>query len=101
MPVRSTIKKLLSRSSNRQHYLKFRLDSMNDWSVRYFFNFDTRKHMNGKWFLKSHHSKDYIELSKADAIAYIESYNCRSCEEIHGVLTIDDGYQKTTVIHPL
>lgn len=57
--------------------------------------------MNGKWFLKSHYSKDYIELSEQDAITYIESYNCRSCEEIHGVITADDGYQKTTIIHSL
>jgi hypothetical protein len=101
MSVRSIIKKLLNRSSNRQHYLKFRLDHYNNWSIRYFFVFDTRNYMNGKWFLKSHHSKDYIELSKKEALDYIESYNCRSCEEIHGVITADDGYQKTTVIHPL
>lgn len=101
MSVHSVIKKLLSKKSNRQHYLKFRLDSSNDWSIRYFFRFDTRHNMIGKWFLKSHFSKDYIELSIDEAIDYIESYNCRSCEEIHGVVTSDDGYQKSTVIHPL
>lgn len=99
--VRKTIRDLLSRKSNRQHYLKFRLDQHNNWSIRYFFYFDARTWMNGKWFLKSHHSKDYVEIPKSVALEYIEAYNCHSCEEIHGVLTKDDGYQKTTVIHPI
>ena len=57
---------------NRTHYLKWVL--CKEWSVRFFFTYDTRSEYRMKWVLKSHFLKEYIVLSKNEAIDYIQKY---------------------------
>lgn len=85
---------------NRNHYLKWKLDNINDWSIRFFFNFDTRPQYNGKWVLKSHKEKHYIILTKTEAISYIQKFSkSLEPEEIFAVFEFGFGYRKLN-IHP-
>jgi len=71
--VRKTFQKFLYRR-NRTHYLKWRLDDINDWSIRYFIRYDTRAQYRNQWVLKSHITKDHIIISKNEAVEYLEKY---------------------------
>ena len=74
------------RKRHRLHYLKWRLDNANDWSIRYFFIFDDRRQYNGKWVLKSHQEKHYIILSNSEAKAYIKKFAKKlKPDEIDGI----------------
>jgi len=57
---------------NRTHYIKWALTA--EWSIRFFFVFDTRNQYSKKWVLKSHYLKEYIILNKDEAIEYIQKY---------------------------
>jgi len=85
---------------NRNHYLKWKLDNANDWSIRFFFNFDSRPQYNMEWVLKSHKEKHYIILTKAEAIEYIYEFAKRlEPEEIFALTEFGSGYRKLSV-HP-
>ncbi len=76
MNSRNSIKKAIQKyiyNRNRTHYLKWALNA--EWSIRFFFVFDTRKLYVEEWVLKSHYLKEYIILSKSDAIDYIQKYS--------------------------
>jgi len=49
------------------HYLKWNISD--DLSIRYFYMFNDKRAMEGKFFIKSHKNKEYSEISKE--IAYI------------------------------
>jgi len=85
---------------NRVHYLKWKLDNANDWSIRFFFNFDTRTQYNGKWVLKSHKNKDYIILTRNEAFEYLQKYSKNlQPEEIFSLNEFGCGFRKLCV-HP-
>lgn len=68
--LRKHIDTYFSRKKHRCHYLKWVLvDS--DWSIRYFWVFDSRPGFQRKWVLKSHSTKEYIILSQSEALDYI------------------------------
>ena len=58
-----------SPSKNRSHYLKWKIND--EWSVRYFFVFDKKPQFQKKFVLKSHYTKDYIEIPRTVATDYI------------------------------
>lgn len=85
---------------NRCHYLKWRLDSVNDWSIRFFFIYDTRVQYTKQWVLKSHQNKDYIILTKNEAIEYLQKFAISiQPEEIFSANEFGCGYRKLN-IHP-
>jgi hypothetical protein len=95
--VKSKIQKYIY-GRNRNHYLKWKLDYANDWSIRFFFNFDTRPQYNMTWVLKSHKEKHYIVLTKNEAIEYIQKYaNRLEPEEIFALNEFGSGYRKLNV----
>jgi len=102
MISKSKIKKTVNNqiyNKHRLHYLKWKLDKKNDWSIRYFFIFDDRPEYTHKWVLKSHQEKHYINLKATEAFAYLQKYcDDLQAEEIYG-LKIPHSFQKI-IIHP-
>jgi len=85
---------------NRLHYLKWKLDNKNDWSIRFFFTFDTRPEYNMTWVLKSHKEKHYIILTKSEALDYLRKFAIRlEPEEIFALNEFGSGYRKL-IVHP-
>ena len=75
MLSKTSIRKVLQKyvyGRNRTHYLKWVL--CEEWSIRFFFAYDTRNQYRMKWVLKSHFEKVYIVLSKGEAIEYIQKF---------------------------
>jgi len=97
--VKSVIQKYVY-NRNRVHYLKWKLDNANDWSVRLFFVYDSRPQYIKQWVLKSHKEKHYIILTKLEALEYIQKFAKRlQPEEIFSVNEFGCGYRKLN-IHP-
>ncbi len=67
--VRNVLQKYIYKR-NRTHYLKWVIDD--EWSIRYFFIFETRSEYNHQWVLKSHYTKDYIIMDNLTAMDYIQ-----------------------------
>ena len=78
---------------NRTHYLKWNLDG--EWSVRRYFTFDNKKECEGKWYLKSHQRKIYIELSSAEAIDFIRhKAKVKDPVEVYGIREGSKKYRR-------
>jgi len=92
--VRDEIKKYAhTRYMNRSHYLKWPITK--EWSIRYFFNFDRNNKLNKKFVLKSHYTKDYIELTRPEALDYIQEL-CPSTtpQEYFSLNEVGAGYRR-------
>lgn len=75
MNSKNSIKKSIRKyiyNRNRTHYIKWALTA--EWSIRFFFVFDTKSQYNMKWVLKSHYLKEYIVISEKEAVDYIQKY---------------------------
>lgn len=82
----------------RLHYLKWVLTDP-DWSIRYFWVFDSRPQYVRKWVLKSHRSKEYLELSQSEALDFIRFRGThRNPVEIHGLYS-NKEYHKQIIEH--
>lgn len=81
---------------NRSHYLKWVIDK--EWSVRYYFQYDKDYYYMRKFVLKSHYTKDYIVLTKSEALDYIQ-YMCDEIrpQEYFSLNEIDVGYRRLMV----
>lgn len=99
MHKRSLVQQSVQRSINRKHrshYLKWTIDG--EFSIRYFFVFDDKPQYRGKFVLKSHRTKEYLELSRVEAVDIIQK-ECPSLEpkEIFSTLERTDkgtGYRR-------
>jgi hypothetical protein len=103
MVANKEVKKIIQKyiyGRNRTHYLKWKLDNANDWSIRFFFNFDSRTQYNKQWVLKSHKEKHYIIITRKEAVDYIRKYSkVLQPEEIFALNEFGCGYRKLSV-HP-
>lgn len=81
------------KTAGTQHYIKWIITP--DLSLRYYFNFQDRKEYEGKYFLKSHSKKEYIEI---DSDAIIQGIKVTSTDKIEviGRVVPGKGYVKYT-----
>lgn len=83
---------------NLTHYKKVKITK--DISLRYFYTFQTRKHFEGKWVIKSHSTRKYgvLDFSGIKILQKLHAFDLRHFEEIRGV--IRQGIYNKTIIKP-
>lgn len=83
-------------SNNSIWYKK--VDLTDDISLRYFYHFKDRPHLEGKWVIKVHSTKRMAEISKeaAHLIAVSHDKTLDDYTEILGV-KVPEGYRKITI----
>jgi hypothetical protein len=81
---------------NLTHYKKVKITK--DISLRYFYTFQTRKHFEGKWVIKSHSTRKYgvLDFSGVKILEKLHSFDLRHFEEIKGV--IRQGIYNKTIL---
>ena len=80
----NSIVKHLSKMQYRTHYYKFQLDFDNDYSIRYYLEFESRPECVGNYYLKSHSKNEYSLLPKEMAEDLIRKLCKIEAEEIIG-----------------
>ena len=80
----NTIIKYLSKMQHRTHYYKFQLEFDNDYSIRYYLEFESRPECIGNYYLKSHSKNEYSLLPKEMAEDLIRKLCKIEAEEIIG-----------------
>ena len=80
----SNIIKHLSKMQHRTHYYKFQLEFDNDYSIRYYLEFESRPECIGNYYLKSHSKNEYSLLPKEMAEDLIRKLCKIEAEEIIG-----------------
>ena len=80
----NSILKHLSKMQHRTHYYKFQLDFDNDYSIRYYLEFESRPECIGNYYLKSHSKNEYSLLPKEMAEDLIRKLCKIEAEEIIG-----------------
>ena len=63
----------MTKHTHMQWYLK--LDLTEDISIRYFFIFENRPELQGKWVIKSHSKKEYGIIDKKSVELIAKSHN--------------------------
>ena len=76
---------------HRTHYKKIKLND--DISLRYFFSFEDRPQLDGKWVIKSHNSKEYgiVDERTAKLIAMSHNKELSIYKEIMGRYIFEDN----------
>ena len=82
----------LPHKANHIHYIKFNLTK--NLSVRYFYNFETKPELIGKFTLKNHKHKQVVEISEEAAKEMVKSFCTEKFEEIIGYSQKGFGYKK-------
>ena len=80
----NSIIKHLSKMQHRTHYYKFQLEFDNDYSIRYYLEFESRPECVGNYYLKSHSKNEYSLLPKEMAEDLIRKLCKIEAEEIIG-----------------
>lgn len=80
----NSIIKYLSKMQHRTHYYKFQLEFDNDYSIRYYLEFESRPECVGNYYLKSHSKNEYSLLPKEMAEDLIRKLCKIEAEEIIG-----------------
>ena len=80
----NSIIKHLSKMQHRTHYYKFPLEFDNDYSIRYYLEFESRPEYVGNYYLKSHSKNEYSLLPKEMAEDLIKKLCKIEAEEIIG-----------------
>ena len=80
----NTILKQLTKPHGRTHYYKFQLEFDNDYSIRYYLEFESRPECVGNYYLKSHSKNEYSLLPKEMAEDLIRKLCKIKAEEIIG-----------------
>lgn len=80
----NSIIKYLSKMQHRTHYYKFLLEFDNDYSIRYYLEFESRPECVGNYYLKSHSKNEYSLLPKEMAEDLIRKLCKIEAEEIIG-----------------
>ena len=83
---------------NLTHYKKVKITK--DISLRYFYTFQTRKHFEGKWVIKSHSKRKYgvINANGIQILKRLYDFNLDVFKEIRGV--IRKGIYNKIIIKP-
>ena len=92
----NSIIKQLSKMQHRTHYYKFQLEFDNDYSIRYYLEFESRPECVGNYYLKSHSKNEYSLLPKEMAEDLIRKLCKIEAEEIIGRRT-GKKYEKIVV----
>jgi len=68
------------------HYKKVKITK--DISLRYFYTFQDRKNLEGKWVLKSHSKKKYtvIDNNGLELLEMLHDFDLNKYEEIRGII---------------
>ena len=82
----------IAKANNHIHYLKWKITD--NLSVRYFYSFDTKSEMVGKFGLKNHKHKQLTEISEETAKEMICSFCVEKFEEIIGYNIKGFGFKK-------
>ena len=82
----------LPHNANHIHYLKWNLTQ--NLSVRYFYNFETKPELIGKFTLKNHKYRQVVEISEETAKEMVKSFCTEKFEEIIGYNQKGFGYKK-------
>lgn len=80
----NSVIKHLSKMQHRTHYYKFQLEFDNDYSIRYYLEFESRPECIGNYYLKSHSKNEYSLLPKELAEDLIRKLCKIEAEEIIG-----------------
>ena len=80
----NSIIKHLSKMQHRTHYYKFQLEFDNDYSIRYYLEFESRPECVGNYYLKSHSKNEYSLIPKEMAEDLIRKLCKIEAEEIIG-----------------
>lgn len=80
----NSIIKHLSKMQHRIYYYKFQLEFDNDYSIRYYLEFESRPECIGNYYLKSHSKNEYSLLPKEMAEDLIRKLCKIEAEEIIG-----------------
>lgn len=92
----NSIIKHLSKMQHRTHYYKFQLEFDNDYSIRYYLEFESRPECVGNYYLKSHSKNEYSLLPKEMAEDLIRKLCKIEAEEIIG-RRLGKKYEKVIV----
>lgn len=82
----------IAKANNHIHYLKWKITD--NLSVRYFYSFDTKSEMIGKFGLKNHKHKQLTEISEETAKEMICSFCVEKFDEIIGYNVKGFGFRK-------
>lgn len=82
----------IPQQNNHIHYLKWKITD--NLSVRYFYSFDTKSEMIGKFGLKNHKHKQLTEISEETAKEMICSFCVEKFEEVIGYNVKGFGFKK-------
>lgn len=82
----------VAKANNHIHYLKWKITD--NLSVRYFYSFDTKSEMIGKFGLKNHKHKQLTEISEETAKEMICSFCTEKFDEIIGYNVKGYGFKK-------
>ena len=82
----------IAKANNHIHYLKWKITD--NLSVRYFYSFDTKSEMIGKFGLKNHKHKQLTEISEETAKEMICSFCVEKFDEVIGYNVKGFGFKK-------
>ncbi len=88
--------KTLRKSASRTHYFKFQLNFSEDYSIRYFLQFEDRKECEGQFVLKSHSKRESSIITRSMAEDLIGKLCEIPCEEIIG-RKVGGNYEKIII----
>lgn len=88
--------KSLRKSASRTHYYKFPLNFSEDYSLRYFLQFEDRPEYEGQFVLKSHSKRESSIITRSMAEDLIGKLCEIPCEEVIG-RRINKNYEKIVI----
>lgn len=88
--------KSLRKSAGRTHYFKYQLNFSEDYSLRYFLQFEDRPEYEGQFVLKSHSKRESSIITRSMAEDLIGKLCEIPCEEIIG-RRLGKNYEKIVI----
>jgi len=88
--------KTLRKPSGRTHYYKFILNFSEDYSIRFFLEFEDREDYEGQFVLKSHSKRESSIITRSMAEDLIGKLCETSCQEIIG-RRVGKNYEKIVI----
>lgn len=88
--------KSLRKSASRIHYYKFALNFSEDYSIRYFLEFEDRPELVREFVMKSHSKREYSVIPRSMAEDLIGKLCEIPCEEVIG-RRINKNYEKIVI----
>jgi hypothetical protein len=100
MLIRKFVHKAIQKAINckhRTHYLKWTINA--EFSIRYFFVYDDKPQYVGQFVLKSHYTKEYVILTRIEAVEFIQS-ECVEYEPKEYWSLVENKKYRRVVIDP-